>query len=86
MHPVQYSCLTERERQNPQMSLSRFCRRNDLHHLRTQLWTWLREALAANNSIYESAEARDELLHTYEEINRLLDAVYLIQENGVNLS
>lgn len=78
MHPLYHSYLTKKEREHPRHALKRLCSRNDLSDLRQQLWHWLRESLAANNSIYETAEARDELLHTYEELNRFLDAVYLM--------
>ncbi|WP_343701429.1 hypothetical protein [Chitinophaga sp.] len=78
MHLLQHTHLSETEQQNPQLALSRFCNRNDLPHLRHQLWAWLRESLSADNSSYDSAPARDELLHTFEELNRLLDAVFLL--------
>lgn len=72
---------------NPQLNTARefiqqFCKHNDLQNLRKDLWSWLAETLTANDTLYENNQQRADLIYMYEQLQQLLDAVYLTNEHS----
>ncbi len=51
-----------------------------LHHLKQELQCWLQLALCNDNSAYAEASAREDLLDFTQELQRLAEAFYIINE------
>ena len=70
--------LNERELKHPQEVISRFCELFSLTDVREALWLWLTETLAAQDTHYEDAQHRANLLLIYNQLLCLLDATYIM--------
>ncbi len=73
-----YTHLSEQESIDPMLAISRFCELFPPAAARQTLWLWLSETLAAEDTQYEDAQHRADLLLLYNELLRLLDANYLL--------
>lgn len=80
-----YTHLSEQEAMDPMLAISRFCDLFPPATTRQTLWLWLSETLAAEDTQYEDARHRADLLLLYNELLKLLDANYLLSlEKPVN--
>ncbi|MET3875397.1 hypothetical protein [Chitinophaga sp. OAE865] len=80
-----YTHLSEQESVDPMLAISRFCELFPPAAARQTLWLWLSETLAAEDTQYEDAQHRADLLLLYNELLKLLDANYLLSlEKPVN--
>jgi hypothetical protein len=73
----QYTHLSEHESSEPMLAIDRFCELFPPAIARQTLWLWLSETLTAEDTQYENASHRADLLLFYNELLRLLDANYL---------
>jgi hypothetical protein len=73
-----YTHLSELESIDPMLAINRFCELFPPAAARQTLWLWLSETLAAEDTQYEDAQHRADLLLLYNELLRLLDANYLL--------
>lgn len=73
-----YTHLSEQESTDPMLAINRFCELFPPAAARQTLWLWLSETLAAEDTQYEDAQHRADLLLLYNELLRLLDANYLL--------
>ncbi|SEW17366.1 hypothetical protein [Chitinophaga arvensicola] len=70
--------LSEQELQDPMLTIRSFCELFPPATARNILWLWLSETLAAQDTQYEHAEHRADLLVFYNELLKVLDASYLL--------
>lgn len=70
--------LSEQESTDPMLVIDHFCELFPPATARETLWLWLSETLAAEDTQYEDAQHRADLLLFYHELLRLLDASYLL--------
>lgn len=70
--------LSEQESIDPMLAIDRFFELFSPAIARQTLWLWLSETLAAEDTQYEDAHHRADLLVLYNELLRLLDANYLL--------
>jgi hypothetical protein len=70
--------LNEQELKHPELAIKRFCELLPLTEVRQTLWLWLNETLAAQDTHYENAENRANLLLVYNQLLCLLDAIYIM--------
>lgn len=70
--------LSEQESTDPMLAIKHFCELFTPAAARQILWLWLSETLAAEDTQYENAQHRADLLLLYNELLRLLDANYLL--------
>jgi hypothetical protein len=70
--------LSGQESTNPMLAVNHFCDLFPPATARETLWLWLSETLAAEDTQYENAQHRADLLLFYHELLRLLDASYLL--------
>ncbi|PSL49497.1 hypothetical protein CLV51_101831 [Chitinophaga niastensis] len=73
-----YSHLNAQESADPMLAVDRFCELFPPATARQILWLWLSETLAAEDTQYEDAQNRADLLLLYNELLRLLDANYIL--------
>ena len=73
-----YTHLSEQESADPMLAIDHFCELFPPTTARESLWLWLSETLAAEDTQYENAQHRADLLLFYHELLRLLDASYLL--------
>jgi len=72
--------LSEEEKENPLQVLHNFCDAYHLQEVRNILWEWLVTALGKTHSIYDEAKERSNLTFFYENIEELIEAVYLLHQ------
>jgi hypothetical protein len=72
--------LSKEKKDNPLLVLQEFCDSYHLHEVRKALWDWLVTALGKNNSIYDEAKERSNLFFFYENMEELIEAVYLLHQ------
>ena len=78
-HPFfQTSHLSSQESTDPMLAVNRFCELFPPAAAREILWQWLSETLTAEDTQYEDAQNRADLLLLYNELLRLLDANYIL--------
>ena len=70
--------LTESDKQNPYLVLEDFFTSFHLQDMREILWEWLSTALSTDSGHYSTGFQRSNLLFTYEKLELLLEAVYLL--------
>jgi hypothetical protein len=78
--------LSEQELQNPMLTIRHFCELFPPAIARNILWLWLSETLAAEDTHYENAQHRADLLLFFNELQKLLDANYLLHAPAEQLS
>jgi hypothetical protein len=72
--------LSKEKRENPAQVLHEFCDSYHLHEVRKTLWDWLVTALGKTHSIYDDAKERSNLFFFYENVEELMEAVYLLHQ------
>ncbi|WP_212001204.1 hypothetical protein [Chitinophaga sp. HK235] len=73
-----FTHLTPTEEANPYLTLHRFCMLMPLCEVRLIMHNWLMESLSAEDTIYEEAAERSQLLLMYNQLLSLIDAAYKI--------
>lgn len=73
--------LTKEEMQNPMLTIERFFGDYRLHECRHQLWTMVETCLTTENTGYNDAEQRGNLLWQHRDLERLLEACSLLLKN-----
>ena len=72
--------LSKEKKGNPLIVLHDFCDAYHLHEVRKTLWDWLVTALGKPHSIYDEAKERSNLFFFYENMEELIEAVYLLHQ------
>ena len=72
--------LDQDKKDNPLLVLHEFCDSYHLQEVRKTLWEWLVTALGKNHSIYDEAKERSNLFFFYENMEELIEAVYLLHQ------
>ena len=70
--------LREEERQDPMLTIGQFFADYRLHECRHHLWTMVETCLTTDNAGYADAEERGNLLCHYRDLERLLEACWLL--------
>jgi hypothetical protein len=73
-----HTYLNEQEVERPELAISKFFELFSVTDARQGLWLWLNETLAAQDTHYENAENRANLLLVYNQLLCLLDASYIL--------
>lgn len=72
--------LSKEAKENPLMVLYDFCDAYHLHEVRKTLWDWLVTALGKTHSLYDDAKERSNLCFFYENMEELMEAIYLLHQ------
>jgi len=70
--------LTEEEKQNPSVVLTRFCNDYSLFELRDYHWNQLETCLTTDNTSFSEPEQRADLLYRYQQLEKVLEAIFLL--------
>ncbi|GAA3941604.1 hypothetical protein GO495_09080 [Chitinophaga oryziterrae] len=75
-----FTHLNEQELKHPELAINKFCELFPLAEVRQTLGLWLNETLAAQDTYYDNAENRSNLMLVYNQLLYLLDANYLLNK------
>jgi hypothetical protein len=75
-----FTHLNEQELKHPELAINKFCELFSLAEIRQTLGLWLNETMAAQDTYYDSAENRSNLLLVYNQLLYLLDANYILNQ------
>jgi hypothetical protein len=75
--------LTKEETQDPYSVISSFFDYAHLPHIREMLWNWLKTTVTENWHTLSGKE-RSDALYFYEKLEKLVEAVHLINKNKSN--
>ncbi|MCX6317285.1 MAG: hypothetical protein NTW29_08340 [Bacteroidetes bacterium] len=78
--PFQIRYLKPDEIENPYLVIERLFANTHLPALREALWQWLRITITGTYSLEESLQQAN-LIHLYEEMERVLEAMWVMREN-----
>jgi hypothetical protein len=70
--------LTDEEINNPKRVIKAFFEDYHLSESRQHLWDLLETAVTSSNTKYEEAAERSKLLYFYQQVEKLLEAAYVI--------
>ena len=73
--------LTKEEIQDPMLTIEQFFSDYRLHECRHHLWTMVETCLTTENTGYNGAEERGNLLWQHRDLERLLEACSLLLKN-----
>lgn len=85
LHPHFYDRpirLSAEEQADPRAVLRDFFTLNRLHELRAMLWQWMQAGLSAPDTAFDSALERQNLLGMYEDLERVLEAAFLLSQQA----
>lgn len=74
--------LTPEQCNDPASVVAEFFLNYHLHDVRTILWQWLWAGVANSNGHFTSAIERSDLLFLYENLERLIEANYLLKKRA----
>ncbi|MDF2190545.1 hypothetical protein [Paraflavitalea sp. CAU 1676] len=72
--------LTKKEVENPQTVFVDFISHFHLHEIRDDLWKWLCAAITSDNVWVPDGYSRSNLVFLYENLEKLIEAVYVVYE------
>ncbi len=77
-----FHVLNSREIDNPQLVLEELFDFADINDIRALLWEWLKTTVTANYHKELNATERATILTLYEKMEKLVEAAYLINQQG----
>lgn len=81
LHPGNFNqilLLTDEEVNNPKTVVRHFFEDYRLFEVRQHLWNLMETAMISPDSMYEEASERSKLIHFYQQVEKLMEAVFLI--------